>query len=254
MGTVSKAMSVLEVFSHEDPEIGLSDISRRLKFDKATTLRLLNSMLSFGLVEKTDPGKLYRIGPAVHRLASIRSDTLAFAELAQPILDRLRNETSESCHISEASHDGMATVLLAHSAKSLRVNFAVGERLPFHCTASGIAYLSKARAGVVDRVANGPLPKITSRSKTTPKELVQQITEAQGRGFSINNGAFDEEAISVAAPLLDFEGFAFAAISVAAPTSRTDQKLLARHGNLVMRAGRDISLAVGSKSTQAKCK
>ncbi len=252
MSTVSKAMSILEVFSHEYPEMGLSEISRRLKYNKATTLRLLNSMLSFGLVEKTDPGKLYRIGPAVHRLASIRSDTLAFAELAQPILDRLRNETGESCHISEASQNEMATVLLAHSAKSLRVNFSVGEKLPFHCTASGIAYLSKAREGVLQRVTNGPLPKITSRSKTTPRELVQQVKEAQNRSFSINNGEFDEEAISVAAPLLDVEGYAFAAISVAAPTSRTDQKLSARHGNLVMRAARDISLAVSGKSTQAK--
>ncbi len=252
MGTVSKAMTVLEAFSPEQPEIGLSDMARLVKFDKATTLRLLSSMLAHGLIEKTEPGKLYRLGPAVQRLARIRSETLSFAEIAQPILDRLRDETGESCHISEASQTSLATVLAAHSAKALRINFTMGEIVPFHCTASGVIYLAFAPASVLDRVAKGPAPRVTNRSKTKASELREQVSQARERGFAINNGEFDAEAISVAAPLLDANGFAYASVSVASPQWRIDPKLLARHAQLVVRAARDLTVALGGKNVGRK--
>ncbi len=252
MGTVSKAMNVLEAFSPEEPEFGLSELARRLKFDKATTLRLLTSMMAHGLVEKTDPGKSYRLGPAVHRLARVRSATLSLIEIAQPVLDKLRDETGESCHLSEASQDCLATTVASHSTKALRINFTIGAAMPFHCTASGIVYLAFARPDVLERVARGPLPRITSRSKTTAAELRQKVAEATARGFALNNGEFDEEAVSVAAPIRDSDGFAFAALSVAAPRSRTDERLLMRQGQLVVRAARDLTAALGGKSLRRK--
>ena len=45
MSTVGKAVSLLELFTLHEPEIGLSDLARRAGLDKATARRLLMALL-----------------------------------------------------------------------------------------------------------------------------------------------------------------------------------------------------------------
>ena len=60
MSTVDKAISLLDLFSVETPEHGLTEIARRSGFDKATTRRLLVSLARHGFIEQ-DVGT--RVGP-----------------------------------------------------------------------------------------------------------------------------------------------------------------------------------------------
>lgn len=248
MGTVSKAMTLLEAFSVVSPEIGLTELARAVAFDKATTLRLLRSLAAHGMVEKVELTKRYRLGPAVLRLARIREADFPFMESARPVLEGLSRNTGESCHITEASPNFMTSVLVVESGKAIRVTLTPGQHIPFHCTASGVAYLAFGPAGIVERILKKPLERLTPRTITKAVDLRKAVEATRKRGFSINRGEFDAETVSVAAPIMDEKGIAFGAVSVAAPASRTDEPSLLKHGAAVMRAARDITKALGGKT------
>ena len=79
MSTVAKALQLLDLFSRSRPQIGLSDLAR---LNKTTCFRLVSDLCAMGLVKHTGPGRAYRLGPALLRLAALR-------EAALPVLQAL---------------------------------------------------------------------------------------------------------------------------------------------------------------------
>src|SRR5437660_1256543 len=106
MGTVGKAMSLLELFTTAKPEIGLSELARLSNFDKATARRLLVSLMDHGLLEQDRETRLYRLGAGLVRLARIRESQFPLLPVAMPILQDLASQTGETVHLSEHSAKG----------------------------------------------------------------------------------------------------------------------------------------------------
>lgn len=140
--TVDKALNLLNHFSAETPEFGLSELARTAGMDKATTLRILNSFAAHGFVEQDIATKKFRLGPAVLRIARIRKSTAPLTTVIQPILNRLAAETGETAHASLPDGNELATMAIAVPSRSTRVFVDPAQRLPFHATASGIIFLA----------------------------------------------------------------------------------------------------------------
>ena len=251
MGTVSKAMTLLENFSVANAEIGLTDLARAVAFDKATTLRLLRSLAGHGMVEQVAGSKRYRLGPAILRLARIREANFPLVEAARPALEDLSRQTGESCHVTEASAEFMTSVLVADGTKAIRVILIEGQRLPFHCTASGLAYLAFGPGAVRERVLNQPLKRLTPNTVVRAGELRKLIDATRTRGYAINNGAYDAETVSVAAPVCDAKGVAFGSVSLAAPAARMSEAMLIKHGAAVASAAKAITRELGGSPAMA---
>ena len=50
MGTVSKALELLDLFTRGRPQIGLSELARLSQVNKATCFRLMSELQNHGLV------------------------------------------------------------------------------------------------------------------------------------------------------------------------------------------------------------
>jgi len=61
--TVDKAMHLLNRFSIEQTEIGLSELARLADLDKAATRRLLVALAKHGYIEQSADTRKYRLGP-----------------------------------------------------------------------------------------------------------------------------------------------------------------------------------------------
>ncbi|MHB9381962.1 helix-turn-helix domain-containing protein, partial [Mesorhizobium sp. W067] len=105
MGTVGKAISLLELFTADEPELGLSDLARRCAFDKATTRRLLVALGGHGFVEQDAGTRHYRLGAGLSRLARIREACFPFLQTAIPVAQDLAGSTTETVHLSEFGVD-----------------------------------------------------------------------------------------------------------------------------------------------------
>ena len=245
--TVAKALTLLDHFSEIEPELGLSDLARRSGLDKATVHRMLSVMADAGLVEQRHDTKLYRLGAGILRLARIREKAFPFASVLQPELDRLAQETGETAHASLISGRALATVGICESSKANRVSLVVGEVLPFHATASGIATLAFGTEDLSARVLTGPLDGKTSFTLTEPGRLTALIETARQTGFGETDQTNEIDVYGIAAPYFDKTGLACGAVAVATPSHRMTEALRGKIVGAVLRAAQVITSGTGGK-------
>lgn len=251
MSTVVKALSLLDHFETAAPEIGLVDMARLSGNDKATTRRLLVALAAKGFIEQDPESRRYRLGAALVRLARIREAALPLLDIARPLVEALSQQCEETVHVSQIAGDVLSSVLVRESPHANRVSVAIGQRLPFHCTASGIAFLSAATQHFRTAVLRGPLPRMTSKSLTTATQLRKSIEAALKLGYAFSDQGFEEGVVSVAAPIIGPGGSAIGAISIASPAVRADEAAIARHGVEVRSAAQRISAALGGRLAAA---
>ncbi|MDX8452217.1 IclR family transcriptional regulator [Mesorhizobium sp. VK9D] len=241
MSTVGKAVSLLEQFTLHEPEIGLSDLARRAGLDKATARRLLMALAAHRLIEQEPRSRRYRLGAGLSRLARIRDAHFPFVRLAAPVIRELSLETGETVHLSEFSAGALLTLHVELSAKANRVNVDVGQVLPLHGTASGIAFLAASRLEAVGAYLEKPLQAFTSFTMTRPDELVKAIALAASRGYSRSSQGYEEGVHSIGAAILGADGQPIGTLAVASPVSRVDDATAAGQGEAAVKAASMIS-------------
>ena len=241
MSTVGKAASLLELFTMAEPEIGLSELARRSKLDKATTRRLLVALAAHRLIEQEPASRRYRLGAGLSRLARIRDANFPFARIAAPVMKDLAAATGETAHLSEFSAGALLTVHVELSAKANRVNVNAGQILPLHGTASGLAFLAFSRSAVTEAYLDKPLERFTTHTLTDRANLADQVRLTAARGYSRSAQGYEDGVHSIAAPILGADGHAIGALSIASPLSRVDDATAAVQAGAVMAAAREIA-------------
>ena len=245
-GTVDKALKLLNFFSESRPAIGLSEMARLAGYDKATTRRLLLALERNGMVEQLTESRKYRLGVAPLRLARVGDASYPVAEVIQPILRRLVEETGETAHFSLASGGALATVGLEQSPRASRVSLEQGEVLPYHATASGIAYLAFSPPDVVEAVLAEPRRRYTEQTATDPAHLRQALDRVRREGLCRSDNGYESEVVGIAAPIFDTSGQAQGAVAVATPSSRMSAESEAQIRTSVRRAAADLTRAFGA--------
>ncbi|MDX5383706.1 MAG: IclR family transcriptional regulator [Rhodobacterales bacterium] len=228
MGTVVKALSLLDHFSRTRPEIGLSDMARLAGLNKATTYRLLSELQQGGFVEQTGSGREYRLGPAVLRLAALREAAVPLRDMAARALQSLSDATDETAHLSLLQGDRLSMLSYAYSPRhGTRVTMEDAQVLAFHATSSGLAVLAFSPPEMIDRILSAPLDKRTEDTLTDPAAIRAVLAGVRRTGIAESVGGFEKDVHSHAVPLFDAHSRVIGAMAVAAPVARMTPALTA---------------------------
>lgn len=246
MKSVDRALFLLSFFTVQQPEWGLSDLARKAKLDKATTLRILVALIRNGFIEQHAETKKYRLGIAVLRLARVREASFPLIELIRPVLDRIAEEIEETAHATLATDEAMITVAVTEPKRSTRVWVNPSQLLPFHASASGLAYISFASQDKQDSLLSDDLPRYTETTVRAAdlRDHLQQIRE---RGYALAPGSFEAEASGVASPIFSSDGYSFGSVAIAGVASRMTPELQRKAAYLVVGASIEISRAIGAE-------
>ena len=242
MGTVSKALALLDILAGPRARLGLTEIAKAADYDKATTRRMLIELKAAGLVEQDEDSRDYLLGPALLMLGRVREERFPFFRIAQPVVRALAEATGETAHASEYGGGAMTSVCVQASDKSNRVIIELGERLPLHATASGLAYLAAASPSVVNAALSKPLTRLNAQTRTDPAVIAAMVAEARIRGYSLSDQFKETGVHSVAAAILNPRRSPVGAVAVAMPSVRATPDVMARCGDLARAAAADISV------------
>jgi DNA-binding IclR family transcriptional regulator len=239
MGTVGKALDLLDLFTHRQPQMGLSVLARAAGLNKATCHRLLTEMESRGLVEQVGPAREYRLGPSVLRLAALRESAVPTREAAMPVLRRLAEATGETAHLSHLVAGRLQTLAFAYSARhGMKVTMEDADFLPFHATASGaavLAFLPEAEAARL--LAAFP----------DPAAVRDRMDQCRRLGWAETLSTFEKDVQGTAVPLFDATGACIGALAVAAAAPRMTPALHATITAELTRAGAEITALWGGQ-------
>lgn len=248
MGTVGKALELLDLFTRVRPQLGLSDIARLSGVNKATCYRLMTELESYGLVEQVEPSREYRIGPAVLRLAALREETVPYKSIVQPVLAEVTERTGESAHVSMLVGGRVELISFAYAQRhGTRVILHDAETLPFHATSSGLAILAHAAPAFQKEVLGRALPALTPHTETNPARIRERLEAIRVQGYAESVGAFENDVHSVAAPVFASQGDCIAALAIAAPATRVTPELRDEMIAAALKGAGDLTLKWGGR-------
>ncbi|WP_425074450.1 IclR family transcriptional regulator [Sagittula sp. S175] len=248
MGTITKALDLLDLFSSTHPEIGLGEFTRLTGRDKATVHRHLTELAENGFLEQHPLTRAYRLGPALLRLAAVREAAFPMRKLLHPIVAALAEDVGELAHASLLQGDALSPVVHADpKLHGVSVHFDESELLPLHATSSGLAVLAFGPDALRERVLARPLAHHTGQTVTDPTALKTLIVEVRKTGVARLEGAFDAEVTSQGVPLYG-EGGVIGALSVAVPSIRAQPEKLAEIATRLRAAAQEASRSLGGPS------
>lgn len=251
MSTIVKALDILDLFSPAQPALGLSETARLLGRDKASVLRHLSALQEKGLVEQDNKTKFYHLGPALSRLAMMREQTAPANHAISNLVQKLALDTGETTHLSRYSNGRLIHGKIINiQSTGVRVHVDAAEELPLHATASGIAFLSVCNRSIRDQTLDKPLTRFTDNTPIDKISVIELVDKASTLGFSVGDGAYEADAVGIAAPVFNVTGEACGAIAVSTPRSRLDANKKAHIIDLVRRTAKQISWHQGAPNTE----
>ena len=212
--TVYRAIKILETLGSEG-SMGVSEISRRLKFPKSSTFELLSTLEDEGILEKDRDRNSYRLGLKLFELGTQAQTELEIRKVSIPYLKALNRELDETVHLTVMNEMDVLYIECFESTKRLRTYSVIGVRAPMSCTAVGKAILAYLTSEEVDAIIKAKgFRKYTGTTLTTRKALLEDLEKTRQRGYSIDNMEHEEGVRCVGVPVWDHSGRVFAAISV----------------------------------------
>lgn len=219
MSSASKTLDLLDYFTVDRPEIGLTRLCRLAGRDKATTYRHLQSLEGAGFVEQNPLTKSYRLGPRLLQLAQTREVTVPRGAGVEAPLNALADATGETSHVTILSGQTLFKLRAVESPRhSIRVIMDV-DTFPLHATSSGHSALAFGAANLFD-AATQSMTAFTANTVTTVDALRSSVEVTRATGFARATGSFEDDVHSLAAPLFDQTGLFAGTVSTASVASR----------------------------------
>ena len=200
--------------------MGLSELARLAGLDKAATRRLLVALSKHGLIEQSEETRRYRLGHGFLRFARIREATVPMAQAAQSVIDWLVEETQETGHVSVPAGSAMSTIAFRIPRRGNVINIVPSDALPFHATASGLAYTSFATEATRARILSLGRAQVATGTVTQKDALLAQIAAFQAQGYARTRNVFEDGVASVSLPFFFDNADPAGAISIAMPDGR----------------------------------
>jgi len=240
--SVQRAVRILESFNPDVRELGITELSKKLKIPKSTVYNILNTLALEGIVEKNRENQRYRLGLTLFELGNIARANFELRSVATSYLKELNRQLDETVHLTILDKGEVLYIECFESTKRLRTYSVIGIRAPLHCTAVGKAILAFLPEDEVDKIIlTKGLEKFTENTITDPQELKEQLREIRFRGYSTDNMEHEEGVRCVGAPIHNQEGKVFASISVSGPSQRLTLERIPAISELVMATANEIS-------------
>jgi IclR family transcriptional regulator, acetate operon repressor len=249
MGTISKALGLIELLRHCGQPLGLTEIARLAGFDKATTRRLLLELALNGYVEQNTESRSYVLGPALQMLGRAREDRFPLYRAVQPVVRSLNEITGETVHATEYCVGALASICIEESPKANRVILDLGQKLPLHATASGFAFLAASPDAFVETIYRKSFELFTPTTPVNRDSLQAIVLATRQRGYSVSNQSLEEGVSSVAAAICIPGGKPSGTIAIAMPSSRMTPDIANHYGALVRRQADVLSAHLFGKPT-----
>jgi DNA-binding IclR family transcriptional regulator len=224
--SIERAAALMRCFTEAEPELGVSELSRRVNLHKSTVSRILATLQQEGFVgQNTATGK-YRLGVGLIGLAGVALGRVDVRGAAYHHLDALVERTQESAGVSILDGPECVNVLSKPSPRPIRYAMWIGRRLPLHCTASGKVLLAGQPPAEHARLLPPHLHRHTAGTITTVAELEQELARVASQGYALALEEYEEGYNAIAAPIHNHEGRVVGALSVSGPAFRLPEETL----------------------------
>ncbi|MFC4734295.1 IclR family transcriptional regulator domain-containing protein [Salipiger abyssi] len=165
--------------------------------DKATIVRLLETLITEGYVHRTEDGPSYEVTRKVTQLTNGYDRHRELGRVGGLVMEKYRKTITWPMTFAAFDGDAMVIVEAIRKPRGLIVNRVPGYRFPMLTTSSGLAYLSAVtdaeRDTILDHLASQPSPSIWDRRAQDRDEVLRVLETVRQQGYAISDRAYYKE-------------------------------------------------------------
>jgi DNA-binding IclR family transcriptional regulator len=229
-----RAVRLLKLFTNEQPEMSLAEISKSSGLNKTTTHRLLRALHSESLIARNSATSAYSLGPG---LMALGVQALASSDLrrrVRPLLRKLARESGETATLEVPIEDCMLILDEVAGSHLVAASGNIGTRWPMHATSTGKAWVAFEEFGL-DRIAD-ELKPVAAKTLTSKMQLLPQLEEIRRLGYAVTIDELEDGFTAVATVFRDALGDIQGTLSIGGPSQRMTAARRAELGNSLCRA------------------
>jgi DNA-binding IclR family transcriptional regulator len=244
MKTARVTIRLLREFNVEAPELGVTELSKRMNLDKSTVHRLLRALCDEGIIQQDPDSKKYSLGMAILNLAAARLHSLGFVEQAADEMMALREVVNESVALHVRDGYDVVCVHSNESSHRLTVRFTLGERSPIHLVAGGLVHLADIPSGELEDFIKQSITAHPKQSQVDPKAIIKAVEETTRDGAALTDEMLQKGLRGLATAIRDNRGKLLGSLSIVVPSIRLSVSELRRFAPKLIGAAERI----GSKA------
>jgi IclR family KDG regulon transcriptional repressor len=244
--SVSHALDVLEQFNGNMGEIGVTELSKRLKLHKNNVFRLLATLEARGYIEQNKLTESYRLGLKCLQVGQTFINQMGLLLQSRAILEGLAKSMKESVFVAVKKGTNIIPLDFVEPARPVRVVSFLGTGLPVHCTAAGKIYLVFESDGGLSQNLPERLEKYTDKTVTDRNILRERSKDVTEAGYAVEEEEFKPEVSSVAVPIRDYTRTLIGTLALVGPSHRlTAEAIKNNFAPKLLEAGNDLSKRLG---------
>ena len=228
VSSLAKALRVLDCFSVEQPELGVTEISEKLGIGKSNAHNIISTYCQTGYLRQL-PNRKYTLGYRLLEHAFIINQHLGYPHAVYDLLFEAAERTGQVVYFGIPYETDVLYLYVAHPIarmKELPYREICGERALLCTTGIGKAILANLPPEEwLSRIPE-TIPAHTPQTITDPAQILQELQATRERGFSIDNCEHEANVRCTGMPVYNARGRLVAGISSSGPAQvMTDRKL-----------------------------
>jgi DNA-binding IclR family transcriptional regulator len=231
-GVLDRTLSILELLSQQGQGMELAALAEQLNLPKSAAHRLLNDLVKAGYVRQTRELGDYALTTKLVSLGLTYLSKSGVIDVAQPLIDRLAEQTGELVRLAVIDGDRLTWVARAQGARQgLRYDPDMGSIARLSCSSSGWAWLSTlpddAALALIAKQGVGQADEFGPNAPKTLQDVLQALHETRAQGFALTEETYTPGLNAMAAPVGLSGQLPMGTISIAGPSARlTRERML----------------------------
>ena len=215
--SVTIALDILDALA-EAPELGVSELARRVGVAKSTAHRTCSVLVGRGLLDRA-PDRRYRLGLRFVELGDLATARTAVGAEGLPLLVELRNALGETVQLGVPAGADVVYVERVEGVHALRYS-TNARRSPIHRSSAG-KVLAAFDPSMAEARLRAGLPPSTGYTIVVPEVFLAELARVRERGYARSVDETELGLSSLAVPVEAAPGGpVVAAISMVGPTAR----------------------------------
>ena len=199
----------------------LAEIVQHCHLERPTAHRILKCLVDEGFLMLDAGTRHYFLGPLIFELGLASSPQFNLVDLCRPSLQRIAEQTGDTVFLSVRSgHDSVCIDRKEGSFPIKALTLEVGARRPLGVGAGGLALLMLLSDEAADEIVRANATRLGSHHKLTVPALQKMLKRSRQLGYALNDSHVVAGATTLGLPIVNRYGNPFAALSIAAISSR----------------------------------
>lgn len=216
--SVIRALSLLNLFTEETPELTLKELASKASLPKPTAYRLLTTLERLDYLYKSKENEhdsRYRLGLKLLELGELVSGQLEVRGIALPFMKQLGQEINEVIHLVIVYQNRATYIEKVDSTRPLRLNTRVGKSTPLYIGSGPkllLAHMPTERQKEI--IESEPLKPYKNNQQLKPDELWKELSIIRTKGYAYSVGEQDLDTTGISYPIYDFRNEVSASLTV----------------------------------------